>query len=60
MLWEGYYNSVHRFSTPIKTDEDKVEPSQSEKVTCRTSGATITITVIVGAMGTINIFRDHI
>jgi len=38
----------------------KVEPSQSEKVTCRTSGATITITVIVGAMGTINIFRDHI
>src|SRR5882762_1339528 len=38
----------------------KVEPSQSEKVTCCTAGTAITISVIVGAAGTINIFLDHI
>src|SRR5882762_8664692 len=38
----------------------KVEPSHSEKVTCCTSGTAITIQVIVSAVGTINIFRDHI
>jgi hypothetical protein len=38
----------------------KVEPSQSEKVAYCTSGAAITIPVIVGAAGTIDIFCDHI
>src|SRR5882762_2343303 len=38
----------------------KVEPSHLEKVTCCTSGTAITIPVVVGAAGTINIFRDHI
>src|SRR5882762_4351996 len=38
----------------------KVKPSQSEMVTCCTSGAVITIPVVVGAAGTINIFCDHI